>query len=201
NQALRALDSTSTFNIGIMHEYSSLHIDSVTSNDCALQMRKLGDSTILQYSNCKNTPELITNIHFRSVIGETLQSWFSITSFSSDDSCIDPILENVHDRLNMDAYGCELTTLSIGNATARLLSVSISPDNSQLHVRYDLKELMPIGIKCINAVGQISHAMQDIKDAGMYEIVIPLHGMTSGVHALHFEAGQYVASSLFLIME
>jgi hypothetical protein len=201
NQALRALDSNSTFTIGIMHEYSTLHIDSATSNDCVIQMRKVGDSTLLHYSQCKNTAELITNINFRSVIGETLTPWFSITSFSSDDSCIDPILENVHDTLNMDAYGCELTTLSIGKSTAQLLSVVVSPDNSQLHVRYDLKESMPIGVKCINAVGKISHVMQDIKDVGMHELVIPLKDMTSGVHALHFEAGQYVASSLFLILE
>ena len=202
NQSQKQLGQSTTFDIGLIHEYSTLYIDSVRSGDCIVQMTRLGDTTMLRYLNCNNAPRLNADIHFTSVIGETLNPWVNITSFSSEDPCIDPIMIDASDTLKMDAYGCELTTLSVGKANAQLLSVAKSMDNSRLIISYEINERMPIDIHCISTVGQIIKAIQiPEKEAGRHELSIPLHGLSSGVYALHFGAGHYAASSLFMIME
>lgn len=202
NQSQKQLGQSTTFDIGLVHEYSSLYIDSVRSNDCNVQVKRVGDTTIVTYSNCKNAPRLNSDIHFTSVIGETLNPWVNIASFRSEDPCIDPILNNASDTIELDAYGCELTTLSIGKANAQLISVIVSPDKSRLSIAYEIKERMPIDIHCISTVGQIIEAIHvPQKEAGKHELSIPLKGLSSGVYALHFGAGQYAASSLFMIME
>ena len=202
NQSQKQLGQSTTFDIGLIHEYSSLYIDSVRSNDCNVQVKRVGDTILVRYSDCKNAPRLNADIHFTSVIGETLSPWVNIASFSSEDPCIDPILVDASDTLKMDAYGCELTTLSIGKANAQLLSVAKSMDNSRLIISYEINERMPIDIHCMSTVGQIIESIHiPEKEAGKHELSIPLHGLSSGVYALHFGAGHYAASSLFMIME
>lgn len=202
NQSQKQTGQSTTFDIGLIHEYSTLYIDSVSSGDCVVQMRRVGDTTLLRYSNCNNAPRLNADIHFTSVIGETLNPWVNIASFSSEDPCIDPILVNASDTLKMDAYGCELTTLSVGRANVQLLSVAMSMDNSRLIISYEINEKMPIDIHCISTVGQVIEAIHiPEKEVGRHELSIPLSGLSSGVYALHFGSGHYAASSLFMIME
>ena len=202
NQSNKQLAPSTIFDIGLMHEYSVLNIDSVLSDDCTVQLRKDGDTTFLRYLNCKNIPEINANVYFSSVIGETLKPWVNIVSFSSEDPCIDPILLNTSDSIELDSYGCELTTLSIGRANAQLLSVALSKDQSRLSIAYEIKEKMSIDIHCISTVGQTVESIHvSEKEAGMHELTIPVNGLPSGVYALHFGAGRYSASSLFMIME
>ena len=202
NQSKKQINQPITFDIGLLHEYSTLYIDSIASDDCAIQIRKSGDTTFVRYSNCKDSSQLKTNVHFISVIGETLTPWVKIASFTSEDACVNPILLNASDSIKLDAYGCELTTLSIGRAKVQLLSVGLTSDKSLLSIAYELKENMSIDIQCISTVGQIMKSIHmPQKEAGKHELMIPLNGLSSGVYAVHFTAGSYAASSLFMIME
>jgi hypothetical protein len=71
-----------------------------------------------------------------------------------------------------------------------------------LHVTYESSEKMPINIRCISTVGQITNAIliRD-KEAGRHEVSIPMNGLSSGIYALIFESESYAASSLFMIVE
>ncbi|MFM6956737.1 MAG: hypothetical protein ACKOX1_09340 [Ignavibacteria bacterium] len=202
NQSNRPLNGVTTFDIALMHEQSSLSIDSIVSNDCDILLKKVGDSILIHYSNCKDQPSLQTNVHVRSVIGETLRPWLNIASFTSDDPCIDPRIQNASDTLDLQAYGCELTTLSIGKQTIQLIAVHPSSDQSMVKVIYESTEKAPIHIRCLSAVGQITHSVH-IQDAevGRHEVSIPLKGISSGIYALIFESNDYAVSSLFMIME
>jgi hypothetical protein len=202
NQSKRPLNGNTSFDLKIIHEQSALSIDSVVSKDCKVIMQKSGDSILLTYTNCKDTTNLNTDFHMQSVIGETLRPWVGIASFTSKDPCIEPIVQNATDTINLDAYGCELTTLSIGKSKVQLLAVGLSSDQSMLNVIYESSEKMPINIRCISTVGQITNSLliRD-KDAGRHEVSIPMNGLSSGIYALIFESESYAASSLFMIME
>ena len=202
NQSKRPLNGNATFDLKIVHEQSALSIDSVVSSDCKVIMQRSGDSIILSYTNCKDSANLNTDLHMQSVIGETLRPWVGIASFTSKDPCIEPIVQNATDTINLDAYGCELTTLSIGKSKVQLLAVGLSSDQSMLNVIYESSEKMPINIRCISTVGQITNSLliRD-KDAGKHEVSIPMNGLSSGIYALIFESESYAASSLFMIME
>ena len=202
NQSKRPLNGNTSFDLKIIHEQSALSIDSVVSKDCKVIMQKSGDSILLTYTNCKDTTNLNTDFHMQSVIGETLRPWVSIASFTSKDPCIEPMVQNATDTIDLDAYGCELTTLSIGKSNVQLLAVALSADRSMLNVIYESSEKMPINIRCMSTVGQITNALliRD-KDAGRHEVSIPMIGLSSGIYALIFESENYAASSLFMIME
>jgi hypothetical protein len=202
NKSSKPLSGSTTFDVVMQHEQSTLSIDSIVSKDCNVSMRKSGDSIILSYTNCKDTANLLTDIHLQSVIGETLRPWVRIASFTSKDPCIDPIVQNANDTIELDPYGCELTTLSIGKAKVQLLAVAISADRAMLNITYESTEKMPIDIRCMSTVGQISNSLQiHEQDPGKHQVSIPLNGMSSGMYALIFESHDYAASSLFMIME
>jgi hypothetical protein len=202
NQSKSPLNGNTSFDLKIVHEQSALSIDSVVSKDCKVIMQKSGDSILLTYTNCKDTSNLNTDFHMQSVIGETLRPWVSIASFTSKDPCIDPIVQNATDTIDLDAYGCELTTLSIGKSNVQLLAVALSSDRSMLNITYESSEKMPVNIRCMSTVGQITNTLliRD-KDAGRHEVSIPVNGLSSGIYALIFESENYAASSLFMIME
>ena len=202
NQSKIPLNGNASFDLRIVHEQSSLSIDSVVSRDCKVIMQKSGDSILLTYTNCKDTSNLNTDFHMQSVIGETLRPWMSIASFTSKDPCIEPIIQNATDTIDLDAYGCELTTLSIVKSNVQLLAVALSSDRSMLNITYESSEKIPVNIRCMSTVGQITNALiiRD-KDAGRHEVSIPVNGLSSGIYALIFESENYAASSLFMIME
>ena len=202
NQSNRPLNGNTSFDLTIVHEQSALSIDSVVSRDCKVIMQKSGDSILVTYTNCKDTASYNTDIHMQSVIGETLRPWVSVASFTSKDPCIEPIIQNATDTIDLDAYGCELTTLSIGRSNVQLLAVALSSDRSVLNVTYELSENMPINIRCMSTVGQIMNVLHiRDKDAGRHQVSIPMNGLSSGIYALIFESEHYAASSLFMIME
>lgn len=202
NQSKRPLNGNTSFDLKIVHEQSALSVDSVVSKDCKVIMQKSGDSILLTYTNCKDTSSLNTDFHMQSVIGETLRPWMNIVSFTSKDPCIEPIVQNETDTIDLDAYGCELTTLSIGKSNVQLLAVALSSDRSMLNIAYESSEKIPVNIRCMSTVGQITNALiiRD-KDAGRHEVSIPVNGLSSGIYALIFESENYAASSLFMIME
>jgi hypothetical protein len=202
NQSITPLNGVTTFDIALMHEQTTLSIDSIISDDCDILVNRVGDSIKIQYANCKDKKDLQTNIHLRSVIGETLRPWVRIASFSSQDPCIDPRIQNATDTIDLKAYGCELTTLSIGKQTIQLIAVIPSSDQSMVNVIYETTMKMPIHIRCVSTVGQVMNSMRiEAKEAGRHQVSIPVEFISSGIYALLFESDIYAVSSLFMIME
>ena len=202
NQLNLPLNDRTTFDLSLLHEYSALSLDSVSSTDCGIALKRFGDTIRLQLENCIDKQRVSANLHFTPLIGETLQPWLRILEFSSKDPCIKPIVNKANDSLLLETYGCELSTLKVGRSASQLKAVRMNPANSQLMVRYVMTERRPAHFSCINAVGQILHSFTiPVHELGEHEILIPVNGLAIGMYALIFESGEHAESSLFTIME
>ena len=199
-QSAKPIDSTTTFTITLLHEKSTLTIDSIISKDCNLMVSKQGDSVILTYSNCNDTTMMQTDVHVQSVIGETLNPWMKIASFRSIDPCIDPIVNKAADTVILEPYGCELTTVHTTVSTLQLLSVETQ--ESMISIRFIVSEKRNARISCLSTVGQVTHTFPlGIVEPGEHIVKLPIKGFSAGVYALLIEADQDAASTLFMIME
>lgn len=202
NLTKQQLRNTQSFDLSIIHEYSTLQLDSITSSDCGITYSRIGDTIRLFMNDCRDTSKTKADLHFTGLVGETLKPWLSITQFTSVNACIDPIMNNVHDTISLDPYGCELSTIKVNRSNPQLRSVRLSQDQAQLFIRYANMERTSVRFMCINAVGQVLNTItMPIIEIGEHELSMPIDVCPSGMYTLIYEAGHHIESSLFMIME
>jgi len=202
NLSKQQLRTPQSFNLSIVHDYSTLQLDSILSSDCGISYSRLGDTINVFMKDCRDTSKARAFLHFTGLVGETLKPWLRITNFSSVNTCIDPILNNVDDTISLDSYGCELSTIKVNRTNAQLRTVRLNPDQSQLSIRYVNVERTSARFICINAVGQVMSAVNiPMIEPGEHELSMQIDICPSGLYSLIYEAGNHIESSLFMIME
>lgn len=202
NLSKQRLQTPQSFNLSIVHEYSTLQLDSILSFDCGVSYSRLGDTINIYMKDCKDSSKAKAFLHFTGLVGETLKPWLRITNFSSVNTCIDPILNNMHDTISLDTYGCELSTIKVNRTNAQLKSVRLNQAQKELSIRYANVERTSGRFICINAIGQVMNAINiPLIEPGEHELSMQIDICPSGVYTLIYESGNNIESSLFMIME
>jgi hypothetical protein len=202
NLSKQSLSSTQSFEISLMHEYSAMKLDSIISEHCNIFYDSNGDTITLAMIDCDDSLRVRANVYLTPLVGETLKPWINILNFKSKSACIDPILNTQTDTILLDSYGCELTTLKVNRANAKLQFVHMNQDQSLLSIGYVVLERKSARFHCMNAVGQVVKTITiQTHEPGQHELSIPLDALPNGMYTLIFETGNHVESSLFMKLE